>query len=47
MATPELADLTTWERMLADYATTSVSIDVHPLTLLRRTCRTTCSRATG
>ncbi len=35
VATPELADLTAWERMLADYATTSVSIDVHPLTLLR------------
>ena len=34
-ATPELPDLTAWERMLADYATTSVSIDVHPLTLLR------------
>ena len=35
VATPELPDLTAWERMLADYATTSVSIDVHPLTLLR------------
>jgi len=35
VATPELPDLTTWERMLADFATTSVSIDVHPLTLLR------------
>ena len=35
VATPELSDLTAWERMLADYATTSVSIDVHPLTLLR------------
>jgi error-prone DNA polymerase len=34
-ATPELPDLTPWERMLADYATTSVSVDVHPLTLLR------------
>jgi error-prone DNA polymerase len=34
-ATPELPDLTEWERMLADYATTSVSVDVHPLTLLR------------
>ena len=34
-ATPDLTDLTAWERMLADYATTSVSIDVHPLTLLR------------
>ncbi|HYK06730.1 MAG TPA: error-prone DNA polymerase [Gaiellaceae bacterium] len=35
VATPELPDLTAWERMLADYATTSISIDVHPLTLLR------------
>ena len=35
VATPELPDLTTWERMLADYATTGVSVDVHPLTLLR------------
>jgi error-prone DNA polymerase len=35
VATPELPDLTTWERMLADYALTSVSVDVHPLTLLR------------
>jgi error-prone DNA polymerase len=35
VATPELRDLTEWERMLADYAMTSVSIDVHPLTLLR------------
>ena len=35
VTTPELPDLTAWERMLADYATTSVSIDVHPLTLLR------------
>jgi error-prone DNA polymerase len=34
-ATPELPDLTPWERMLADYASTSVSVDVHPLTLLR------------
>ncbi len=35
VATPDLLDLTAWERMLADYATTSVSIDIHPLTLLR------------
>ena len=34
-ATPDLPDLNAWERMLADYASTSVSIDVHPLTLLR------------
>ncbi len=35
VATPELPDLTAWERMLADFSATSVSIDVHPLTLLR------------
>jgi error-prone DNA polymerase len=34
-ATPDLPDLTDWERMLADFAGTSVSIDMHPLTLLR------------
>jgi error-prone DNA polymerase len=34
-ATPKLPDLTEWERMLADYAGTSLSVDVHPLTLLR------------
>jgi error-prone DNA polymerase len=34
-ATPELRDLTDWERMLADYSGTSLSVDVHPLTLLR------------
>ena len=34
-ATPALPDLTDWERMLADYAGTSLSVDVHPLTLLR------------
>ena len=34
-ATPALPDLTEWERMLADYAGTSLSVDVHPLTLLR------------
>jgi error-prone DNA polymerase len=34
-ATPDLPDLTAWERMLADYSMTSVSIDVHPLALLR------------
>ncbi len=34
-ATPELPDLTDWERMLADYARTSVSVDVHPLMLMR------------
>jgi error-prone DNA polymerase len=33
--TPALRDLNEWERMLADYASTSVSIGVHPLTLLR------------
>ena len=34
-ATPDLPDLTDWERMLADFAGTSISIDTHPLTLLR------------
>ncbi len=34
-ATPELRDLTEWERMLADYSTTSVSVGNHPLRLLR------------
>jgi error-prone DNA polymerase len=33
--TPALRDLTRWERMLADYRHTSMSIDTHPLTLLR------------
>ena len=33
--TPELRDLTRWERMLADYRHTSMSIETHPLTLLR------------
>ena len=35
-ATPDLPEPTVWERMLADYRTTSLSIDVHPLQLLRR-----------
>jgi len=34
-ATPELPEPTIWERMLADYRTTSVSVGVHPLELLR------------
>ncbi len=33
--TPELRDLTRWERMLADYRQTGLSVGVHPLTLLR------------
>jgi error-prone DNA polymerase len=33
--TPELPALTDWERMLADYRHTSVSIGVHPMELLR------------
>jgi error-prone DNA polymerase len=33
--TPELRDLTRWERMLADYRHTSLSVGVHPLALLR------------
>jgi error-prone DNA polymerase len=32
---PELPEQTPWERMLADYRTTSLSVGVHPLTLLR------------
>jgi error-prone DNA polymerase len=34
-ATPALREHTPWERMLADYRTTSLSVGVHPLTLLR------------
>ena len=33
--TPALREHTAWERMLADYRTTSLSVGVHPLTLLR------------
>jgi error-prone DNA polymerase len=33
--TPSLRDLTRWERMLADYRHTGLSVGVHPLTLLR------------
>jgi len=33
--TPDLPVPTTWERMLADYRTTGLSIDVHPLQLMR------------
>ncbi len=33
--TPELPDQTPWERMLADYRLTSLSVGTHPLTLLR------------
>jgi error-prone DNA polymerase len=32
---PALPEETTWERMLADYRTTSLSVGTHPLTLLR------------
>jgi error-prone DNA polymerase len=32
---PELPEQTSWERMLADYRTTSMSIGAHPLELLR------------
>ena len=32
---PELPEQTTWERMLADYRHTSLSVGVHPLELLR------------
>ena len=34
-AVPALREQTPWERMLADYRTTSLSVGVHPLTLLR------------
>jgi error-prone DNA polymerase len=33
--TPALPEPTVWERMLADYRTTSLSVGVHPLQLLR------------
>ena len=33
--TPELAQQTRWERMLADYRLTSISVGIHPLELLR------------
>ena len=33
--TPQLPEQTVWERMLADYRTTSLSTGVHPLDLLR------------
>jgi error-prone DNA polymerase len=35
VATPELPEPTVWERMLADYRTTSLSVGVHPLALMR------------
>ncbi len=35
VATPPLPEPTVWERMLADYRTTSLSVGVHPLELLR------------
>jgi error-prone DNA polymerase len=34
-ATPELPEQTLWERMLADYRLTSLSVGTHPLALLR------------
>ena len=34
-ATPELPEQTAWERMLADYRLTSLSVGTHPLALLR------------
>ena len=33
--TPDLPEQTAWERMLADYRATRVSVGVHPMTLLR------------
>jgi error-prone DNA polymerase len=35
VATPDLPDPTIWERMLDDYRTTSLSVGVHPLELMR------------
>jgi error-prone DNA polymerase len=35
VATPALRDLSRWERMLADYRETGLSVGTHPLTLLR------------
>src|SRR5207248_1506893 len=35
-ATPGLREQTPWERMLADYRTTSLSVGTHPLALLRK-----------
>ena len=35
VVTPELRDLTRWERMLADYRETGLSVGDHPLALLR------------
>jgi error-prone DNA polymerase len=35
VVTPALRDHTPWERMLADYRTTSISVGIHPLELLR------------
>ena len=35
VATPDLPDPTVWERMLDDYRTTSLSVGVHPLELMR------------
>jgi error-prone DNA polymerase len=35
VGTPELPEPTVWERMLSDYRTTSLSVGVHPLELLR------------
>ena len=35
VATPDLPEPTTWERMLTDYRTTGLSVGVHPLALMR------------
>jgi error-prone DNA polymerase len=35
VATPDLPEPTVWERMLSDYRTTTLSVGVHPLELLR------------
>ena len=35
VVTPELPEATDWERMLTDYRTTSLSVGIHPIELLR------------
>src|SRR5207248_10964593 len=35
VATPDLPEPTVWERMLTDYRTTSLSVGIHPLELMR------------
>ena len=45
-AGPELRALSAWERMLADYGSTGVTLREHPLAAdAARACRPTCARA--